>query len=171
MKSQYFYLLIFLIIVFLTNAAGVQVFSSKVFLFPELLLLATLIFALNFSFGETLWFAFGVGFFAELFSGSFFGGEIVAFVCTGLLVYFITRNLTSQHTSFLTAVFVVALASVSFALGLYAYNSLIAIFNLTQYIPFGNFISTRIFWTILVNLIVFYPMTFIFKVLQNERSI
>lgn len=171
MKIKRWYLLAFILLLFLLDTASIKVFGSGDLFIPQFLLLLVIVFAINYSFTETLWFSFGIGFFAETVSGFFFGAEIVALVLTGLIVYSVTRKLTSQEISFLMAIVLVVVSTFVLKFCLYGYSATAAFFNLANYISLKEMFSLNLFWTALANFLVFYPVLFVFKFLKkDERS-
>lgn len=158
MSKRYTLYFIYLLVLFLLQTAATKVFGESLYLIPQLLLMFIIIFTLTHSFRQALWISFVVGFLQELFSTTFFGGQIVTFVLTALLVYFITRNLTSQEITAPTIIFLVALATVLFRLWIFGYNNFIAFFNMAPHLSFRDIYSSQIIWTILVNFLFFYPL-------------
>ena len=160
---KYWYQLVILIVLFLIEIAALGVFSRADVWFPQLLLLAVIIFALKHSLSEIVWFSFVTGFLGELFSGFFFGTWILAFLATGIIIYFITRKLTSRDISFVTVVFIVTVSTLFFPLWAFFYSGLLSLVQISDPITFGDFYRVSILWTVLSNLVVFYPLNHAFK--------
>ncbi len=158
---------VFLLFLFLLYSAGVKVFAETPNLVPQFILLFVISFALKSSLPETLWFSFLAGFLQELFSGEFFGAQIVAFVLAGLLVYFLTRNLTAQELALPTAILLIMIVTLTFGLWVFLYSSLIALLRLAPPVPLGDFYSSKILWTAVLNIVLFFPLDLIVKILRR----
>lgn len=159
-KIIYYFLFIF--ILFLLQVSGVKVFSEARFLIPQLLLLFVIIFALSHSFTQTLWVSFGAGFLLEWFSGAYFGSQIFALTASGLVAYFLTRNVTTREISIPTALFLVLLTTVFFGFWIFAFNLA------ADGLHLASIFQWNVFLTCLVNLIFFWPVNFFYKLLLSE---
>lgn len=165
--KKYFVYALYLLVLFLLQTAALQVWSVAVPFVPQLVLLLAIVFALAYSLPETLWFSFFAGFLLELFSAQFFGAQILAIVLTALTVYFITRRLTTQEISFLGASLLVVLSTLLLGLWIFLYDGLISFLGVTEPLSWRSLLSSKIFWTILANLLFFYPVRAIFKLLPK----
>lgn len=161
---------IYPLLLFLLSTSAIKVFSGAYYLVPQLVLLFVIIFATTHSFAETLWMSFALGFLQELFSGVFFGAYIIAFVMTGLLVYFITRNLTAQEVSAETVIFLVVLTTFLFDFWIFGYNNLASLLGISLPLSLRHIYSAKIVWTIVVNFLFFYPLELIFKILIRYNA-
>ena len=162
MKKNIIYFF-FLFLLFLVQVAALKVFSQSVYLVPQFLLLFVIALSLNNSLPESVWFAFIAGFFAELFSGLFFGTHILGLVAVSLAVYTVTRNLTSQQATISTTVFLVILGTLLMPFIAYLFNLLAAFLYSSPVISIRNFYYWTIFWTLISNIVFAYPIAKLFK--------
>lgn len=166
MKKQ-IYRIIFLFILFLIQTALLKVFPTSIarLLVPELVLVFIIVHAVYFSssFPETLWLAMLAGFFIELVSGLFFGTYMAALSLTGIASYLLTRKIASQEAKIPTVILLVSVATVFYAMLGFLYNQSASSLSLAAGPGFRNFLSAGIFLTILSNLIVFYPIMWIYE--------
>lgn len=151
----------YLVLLFWVEVALWQVFSASSAFLPHLVLLFVIIFALTHSFVETLWVSFFAGFLKELFSGSFFGGQICAMVLAGLVVYFVTRNLTAQEIRLPTMVFLVIFASLIYYVMIYLFNFGTAVLGLSRAMDFGGYFHPKFLWAFLLNIFLFLPLRWV----------
>lgn len=168
MRKVYLYNFAFLFVLFLIFSAGLTAFSGSAYLMPELVLLAVVIYALRRSFAEVLWYSFVAGLLLEFFSAQYFGARIFAVTITALVVYYVTRKLTDREVTMLAAVFLVALATILSHVLVYLFHAFFALFGAAYGIPLAGLFSTRAIWTLIINLLFFYPMFFIHKFLPKE---
>lgn len=165
--KRYLRYLIFLLVLFLIEASATRVFGETLYLVPGLLLCFVIIFALTHSFSETLWMSFATGFLHEIFSGNFFGAQIVALVLIGSMVYLVTRKLTPQEITLPVSAFAVGVGTMLLVILVFAYLELSSVFHLTSAVSLRSVFSWRIIWTVVVNLIFFYPIRFILIFLER----
>lgn len=169
MTKRYLYHILFLLALFVLQAAAIKVWAFSIYAVPEIVMIFVIIFALSHSFPETLWFAFGAGFLLEFFSAEFFGAQIWAMVLTGALVYAATRYLTAQEISIPTAIALVAGGTVLFGLWIFLYSALGAVLGIVPVASLSQLYSWRIVWTILINILFFYPVWFLFRFLPKSE--
>ena len=155
MNNKYLIYAGLLFLFFLVHSSAVKVFQGSSFV-PELLLLAVIIFAAMNSLPETLWFSFGAGFLLEIFSAEFFGAHIFALLICGITAYLATRNLTAQELAVPTAVFLVIGATLLRPALVWVYQAGVSSLDLATAIPVGVFLNGELFYTVLVNLAIFY---------------
>lgn len=167
MTKKHFYYFLYLFILFLLQAAAIKVWSGSAYIIPQLILLFVVIFALNHSLPETLWFSFGAGGLLELYSGQFFGSQIVSLVVTGLMVYFITRHLTTQELAVPMVISLVVLATGLFGLWIFLYQGLVGFLGIAPVAALKMFYSFQLIWTAILNLLFVYPVQFIFRLLPR----
>ena len=167
MKKYILYFLYFFLL-FLLQVSSTKVFSDYLFIIPQFVLLFVIIFALSNSFIETLWFSFIAGFLSELFSGLFFGSQISAFLVIGLGVYLATRNLAPREITVPTVIVLVVTGTLLYELWLFVFGYLASVSGLSSALSFKYFFSTKLVWTVLLNLLFFYPLNFLFKHLPKE---
>lgn len=167
MKKLYFYFFFYVLLLFLIESAGVKVFRSQGQLFPQLLLLLILVAAIRRPFAESLWLGFLAGLLSEIFCGLAFGTHIFSFLVEVLLVYAVTRKITTQEISPPSAALLVVLVSAAFLLSSYAYSELLSLLGQGARLPLKAYFSSAIFWTMFLNLLCFYPIKWVFDVLPK----
>lgn len=167
MTKKYIYQLLYLFVLFLLQTAALKVFAQEFFLIPHLVLLFVIIFALNHSFPQALWIGFLGGFLLELFSGQFFGAQIFSLLLIAAAVYFVTRNLTTQEISAPAIIFLVVLGTALFGFWIFSYTALASFLGIVKPAALGDLYSIKIFWSLIVNLLFFYPVRFIFELLPK----
>ena len=156
-KNIIFFLV--LIFLFLLQIASLKVFSNVWYIVPQLLLVFVIVLSITDSLPEAVWFAFIAGFFAEIFSGLFFGTYIFGFVAIGVGVYIITRHLASQEITILTTAVLVVSGTLLLPFLAYCFNWLASSLYSTLPFPIRNFYSSAIIWTVASNAIFAYPIT------------
>ncbi len=161
------YEICFLIVLFLLEISAIKVFSTVPYLIPRLTLLLVMVFALANSFTATIWFSFASGFLMEIFSGAFFGAFIFAYALVGAMVYLLTRKFTAQDLGFYTAVFLVVLQTLFFGIWVYLFSRLAGFMNNGEYVAFRELFDLKLIWVLLVNILFFYPIRAIFKLLPK----
>lgn len=174
MAKKYFVSFIYLLVLFLVQVAATEVFSENLHLIPQLTLLFVVVFALTHTLVETLWLSFVSGFLLEFFSGAFSGSQIFAVVAVGLVVYFLTRRLTVRDITFPTALMLVGFTTLWFTFGMFLFHSAAVIVNFTpDFLPLRNFYTAKLIWTVILNLLFFYPVRLGFKFfrLMHEKSL
>lgn len=169
----FLYPLIFLTILFLISTAALRVFTPQAVFLPHLTLVLVVIFALNRSLPETIWFSFIAGFLSELFSGLAFGSQIFAFTMCGIAVYLLTRKITARHVSPPVVLLVVCGSTVAYYLFLSAASSFFVAFDHRSVLPLGEAMNWSLLWRVVANIVLFYPLNFVYKLLpkQDEGSI
>lgn len=167
MSKKYFYYFLSLLALFVLQIAALKVWTANGNWVPQLILLFVIFFALTHSLPETVWFGFLAGFLEELFSGHFFGAHIVAIILIGLLLYFVTRNLTTQEVAAPTAATLVILATLFFPLWVFSYHSLAAFLGIAEPLSPNTLYSAKVVATIVINLLFFYPIRLLFRILPK----
>ena len=172
MTQNYFPHLAFLFFLFLIETAGRKVLEQNSFFVPMLLLLACLAAAQKFSIPKTLWTTFFAGFLLEIFSGQFFGSYIFGLEFAVLPIWLLTRRITRRDDSALGGAIFAAVGTVFFVFGIYAYCGLFGLLGFGEGGDFKSFFSSKLLWTIAVNVIAFYPVKFFLGILskQSEKS-
>lgn len=167
MSKKYLYYISFLLLLFLIQTAAVEVFSKSRYLVPQLLLLYLIVFASAHTLVETVWMGMLAGFLAEFFSGLFFGSVLLGLAVTAAAVYFVTRNLTAQEISGWPAVLLVILASLFFNFSLYLVHNAAGLLHIAASLPLRYFLSGATTLTVISNLIFFYPVRAVFRILEK----
>lgn len=157
MAKKYLVSFIYLLVLFLVQVAATEVFSENLHLIPQLILLFVVVFALSHTLVETLWVSFLAGFLLEFFSGVIFGAQIFTLVGVGLGVYFLTSRLTVRDITVPTALLLVGLTSLVFSFGVFVFHFATAM---------ANFYTAKLIWTVILNLLFFYPVRLGFKFLR-----
>jgi len=168
--KYYVFHLAFLLVLFLLQASGLRVLPDLRFLVPQFVLLFVVLIALRKSVPQVVWFSFIGGFLLELISGLFFGGLIVSLMLTGLLIYFVSRNLAQLATSIWMAALYTGLATLLTPFWVFIYQILIALFDISPAVPLRNLYSINIIWTIVLNLVFFYLLRRAMRYLPHEEK-
>lgn len=166
--KNYLYQAILILVLFLLQVAAIGVFPGASVWFPQLVLLYVIAYALNHAFVQTLWLSFGAGLLSELFSTVSFGSSTAAFFITGILIYVVTRRLTSRDVSLKTLIFLIVPATLLFPIWVYAYSGVLALFQISEGIGFADFYTITILWTAFSNLIFFFPVNFLISLLDRR---
>lgn len=167
MKRHYFYNLLWLVILFIVQAAALKVFAGKYHFVPQLTLVFVVLFAIRHSYLETLWFSFAAGFLNEIFSGRAFGGDILAMVGAGLLIYFFTRKLTAREIVLPTVFFLVILATAVFHVLAAGYSMLLGLAAIGVGVKLSS-LYVGFFSTLFMNLLFFYPIALLERFLPKQ---
>lgn len=160
MTKKSLYSFLYLFVLFLVYAACLKVFTGHPYFIPQLVLLSVIVFATREEFVTTLWYSFAAGFLLELFSGLFFGANLIPVVAVAMAAFFITRNLTAQQVSMPSAVSLVILGTALFPLLAFLYLLAAAGLNLTESASFADLFSWTLVWTAVMNMIFFYPVQY-----------
>ena len=169
--KKYFYYFLDITILFLAEIALVKTFTSQFYLLPQLTLLFIIVYALSHTLSETIWISFAVGFIHEIVSAQFFGAYIWTFLLSGIFIYLVTSKWTDRKISLPAAVGLVASTTLLFSWWAYVYNLLIALVGLSGNLPVGNFFFWKLIWTTVANLLLFYPVKFIQRLIPDEKSL
>ena len=161
--KKYLLILAYALLLFLFQTAAAKVWPESPYLIPHLSLLLVIAVALTSSLTQSLGLAFFLGFLQELFSGQFFGAQIVALTLTAVMIYFLTRNFTAQDLALPTAVFLVILSSLLEGFWIFLYDQIVSIAGMGSSVPLSVFYSSKIIWVVLVNLLFFQPVSSVFK--------
>ncbi len=167
MNKKFTYDVILLFLLFLLQSSAYTVFGEITHFVPQLTMILVIIFALTHSLPEILWFSFISGFFLEFFSSLFWGAYVVAMIITGLLSYLATRRLAQQELSAPLTAFLIILGTLFFGFWVFSYDFLMVALDLSSGFGFGEWFSLKIFWTMFVNLIFFYPILLIYRLLPK----
>lgn len=173
MTKRHFYYLGYTFFLFLIESAARKVFAQDFFFVPQFLLLIIIVVAIKLSFQESVWVGFFAGFLLEIFSGQAFGGYIFALLLTSALFFLITRKITTQDISPVGSALLVLAGTFFFISSLYLYNGFFSLLGLGGQTALRSVFSSKIFWTAAINLMAFYPVKFIFDILQkrSEKSL
>ena len=154
---------------FLTEIALVRTFSTRGYLLPQLTLLFVTVYATKHSLKETLWMSFFCGFVHEIISPQFFGTYIWSFVLSGLFIFMVTRKWTDQEASFPMVIWIIGSATLLFHVWVYIYDLMLALFGLLSLPAFGKLFFSRLIWIYLTNILLFYPIRFVFRLIPHEK--
>ncbi len=144
-----------------------RVFAGVSYLIPRLVLLLVVAFALTSSFAATLWFSFAAGMLAEFFSGRFFGAMAFAYILAGISVYLLTRKLTAQEIGFYTGAILAVLQTLLFGISVYIFGLVAGLINSGEVTEFREIFNQKLVWTALVNIVFFYPVRGVFRLLPK----
>jgi len=159
---------VFILVLLLVQTAALAVLPEASIWFPQLILLYVIAFALNHTFVETAWLSFGMGLLSEVFSTSYLGSSALAFFLTGILIYFVTRKLTSQDVSLATLIFLAVPATLLFPLWAFLFSGFLSLLGISARAAFGDFYSTGVLWLAFSNLVFLYPLNFLVTII-NKR--
>ncbi len=162
MNKKLAWLYVFAFLLFLAQTAAVSVWAPASFLIPQLTLLLVLLFALNFSLVETLWFSFFTGFLHEIYSGLIFGSQIFSFVIIAILLYLITRKLTAQDITLPTGLVLVLLSTIGFLIMEFLYTRSLGFLEPDNLVLWKQFFDFQFFWTVLVNMFFYFIVKYVF---------
>ena len=165
--KRFLYLLFFLVLLFWLEAAFQKVFGASFFI-PQFVILFVTVFAISRDLKETLYWCFAAGFLGELFSGLYFGPFLFMCLIAALAAYFVTRKVTAQDISISTVLVIVLLQAVLLPLGAWFFNAAVGGLGLAVYPPFLEFFSWKLILQVLVNVIFFFPINKLFRVIFDE---
>lgn len=158
MIKRYFYYFLFLFAWFLLETAALGAFARWSYVVPQLTLLVILVFAARHSLAESVWLSFAAGFMGELFSGSFFGSRLAAFILIAVLLHSVTRSLISRDMAASSSAILTTASTLFFPLGIFLSTLVFFVAGLADAPALGDFYSAKIILTIFANLVFFYPV-------------
>lgn len=170
MTNYNFYYLAYIFFLFLVETAVRNVLGQNFFFVPMLVLLTCLAAALKFEVPRIVWLSFFAGFLLEIFSGRFFGNYIFAMELAALLTVLMTKKIAARDVSAANQAFLVVLGTLFFIFGIFAYDGLFALLGSGAPTAWKSLFSSKLLWTMAVNLFAFYPVKFFFDILSKQDS-